>query len=350
MHVSILPDEALNYVNTVVVGDVENIWPQLIDDFEKGDLKRLYNQPLATLDNLVVQDHSIYNKGYWYSAIQTTRGCPNNCSFCSINALCKGKYLSRPAEEVLYEIEIAPKRMVCFVDDNFIGNTSKEHIRASKILEGMIKKKMNKIWWTHISLNVAQNEDFLELAAKSGCKMFFIGIESEITDSLKEVNKNINLRIAPENYIKTIKKIHKYGINVLGSMIYGFDADTYENLYKRTKFLLKSNIDIIQVLPLIPFPGTQVFNKFKSQNRLLFTNFPNDWVHYDGLEVTYIPANMTDEQLSSNLKKTYKTLYAKYAIYRKFLRTFLEIKNYKHAKWSLVSNYNYRKIYYPGNK
>ncbi|MFH2096484.1 MAG: radical SAM protein, partial [Bacteroidota bacterium] len=285
VHASVLPEEAEQYVDAVVVGDAENVWPEIIKDVENGTLKKRYHKPLASLAGIPLPDHSIFSKSYMFGSVHTTRGCPLNCSFCAVQSVYKGKYYMRPVEEVLADIEQTPWQMIAFIDDNLRGHSQESRERIYAIFEGMIERKLNKIWWSHVSLDVAYDEKFLDLAERSGCKLLFIGIEAEDDEALKEINKKTNLRISGSKYREAIRNIQRHGITVLGAVMYGLDSDTAVRMKHRTRFILRSRIDALQILPLIPFPGTQVFRQLDHEGRLILNDFPKDWYLFDGLEV-----------------------------------------------------------------
>lgn len=341
IHVSVLPEEALNYADAVVIGDAESVWEELLDDFSRKNLKRIYNKPLENLINLPRPNHSVFDKRYWFSSIQTSRGCPMNCSFCSVQAIYHGKYMVRPVNEILDEIETVPNKVIAFIDDNLVGNSIDRSEIIYGLLNGMIDRKMNKFWWSHASMDVAFNEKFLKLAAKSGCKMLFIGVEADDDEALKEVNKKINLKINSDKYRQAFKNIQKYGISIMGSLIYGLDSDNIEKLKKRTSFIKRSRIDSLLILPLIPFPATRVFDNLKKENRLLKDNFPSDWNFYDGLEVVYVPKQMEVNDFSAFMTKQNSKIYNHFSVFLRFLRSCVYLKSVSSAKWALNINRNY---------
>jgi len=208
----------------------------------------------------------------------------------------------------------------------------------------MVKRGIKKDWFCQASINFANNEEVLEYAAKSGCRMVFLGLEAEKTDALEEVNKRLNLKIGVDAYEKTFHRINQHGIAVLGAFIYGMDGDTPEKLRQRTDYILRSGIDVMQVTYLTPLPGTRTFNKLKDEERLLYTNFPSDWVHYDMTEVTYKPLSMSPEELTKAMQESTRRLYSPWAIRRKFMKTWRTTKSFTTAMWAYSSNKNYRNV------
>jgi radical SAM superfamily enzyme YgiQ (UPF0313 family) len=208
----------------------------------------------------------------------------------------------------------------------------------------MIKRGIKKDWFCQASVNFANNEEVLEYAAKSGCRMVFLGLEAESPSALEEVNKRMNLKIGVDAYEETFRRINRHGIAVLGAFIYGMDNDTPEKLHQRTNYILNSGIDVIQVTYLTPLPGTKTFNKLKDEERLLFTNFPSDWAHYDMTEVTYKPLSMSPKELSKAMQESTRRLYSRWTIRRKFVKTWRATRSFTTAMWAYSSNKNYRNV------
>ncbi len=274
IHASMVPKETIRYVDAVGIGEAESYWRSVISDFETGSLKPFYYGERFSMDKMPFARHDLFHEKYTIDSIQTTRGCPFNCSFCSVTAFNGSTYRMRPVEDVLDEIEMVTKDRIFFIDDNLVGYSkkSKEHVKA--ILQGMIDRGIKKEWWTQCSLNVADDEEVLELFAKSGCRMIFIGIEAETSEGLQDTNKKLNARMGFDKYTEAFNKIHKHGISVLGSFIFGLDSDTVESLYNRKNYIIHQPIDSYQTGILTPLPGTKMYRDFEAQNRIIKKNYP----------------------------------------------------------------------------
>jgi len=296
IHASMLADEAANFFDVVLIGEAESAWRHLINDFEKDSLKSRYQGELLPMVNMPIPRRDLFHPSYAYANIQTTRGCPMNCDFCSVHTFNGSRYRQRPVEDVLDELETIPQDLVYFVDDNIIGYSRQSAERAISLFKGMIERGIKKDWYCQASLNVADNEEVLKYAAESGCRMILIGIESEKEEQLQEVNKKLNLKMGIEKYQEVFDRIHKYGICVLGALIYGLDSDSKQDLFDRTQFAIDSGMDAMQATIVTPLPGTSLFRRIEKENRLLSTNFPDDWKANH-------PLTMTDlEQESKDLK------------------------------------------------
>ena len=344
IHTSMLPEETLQYVDTIVVGEAEGVWAKVIADFEAGKLQRIYRGEWLDLKEMPIPRHDLFHPGYIFSSIQSARGCPMNCEFCSVTAFNGRRYRQRPVEEVLDELETVYQKRVFFVDDNIIGYGKQAAERAMDLFKGIIERRIKKDWFCQASMNFADNEYVLEYAAKSGCRMVFLGVEAENTDSLEEVNKKLNLRMGVDTYEEAFRRINRHGIAVLGAFIYGMDSDTPEALRHRTDYILNSSVDVMQTTYLTPLPGTRLFGKLQDEDRLLFTNFPADWDHYDMTEVTHKQLSMEPQELANAMSESIHRLYNRLSIWRKFAKTWRATRSFTTAMWAYSSNINYRSV------
>ncbi len=233
IHASTCTEEALRFVEAVVVGEAETAWPQVVADVEAGQLRQVYRGEWADLAGLPRPRRDLFHPGYMFASVQTSRGCPMDCEFCSVTAFNGRRYRRRPPEEVLDELETIPQKMLFFVDDNIIGYGRESREQALAIFRGMVERKMDKWWFCQASLNFADDEDVLRWAGRAGCTMVFLGLEAEEVDALAEVKKRLNLRRGVESYEEAFRRIHRAGIAVLGAFIFGMDGDTPEKLRHR---------------------------------------------------------------------------------------------------------------------
>lgn len=338
IHVSMMAEEAESYADSIVIGEAESVWQDLLFDLENDNLKKRYYGELKDLNSSVFPRRDLFNKGYSYANIQTTRGCPMSCDFCSVHTFNGSKYRERPIEDVLDEMENIDNELLFIIDDNLIGYTKKSADRAVRLFKGMIDRGIKKDWYCQASLNIADNEEVLHYAAKSGCRMILIGIESEKVDQLQETNKKMNLKIGIDHYEEAFQKIHKHGISVLGALVFGLDSDSKEDIVNRTRFAIDSGIDAMQATIVTPLPGTGLFKRLQNENRLLYTDFPKDWERYHFHEVSHIPIKMTPDELTEAMDQCWKTMWEEKTVYKKMLRTLKETKNAKAATWAFASN------------
>ncbi len=338
IHASMVPEEAQQHVDTIAIGEAESTWPEILDDFESGSLQKVYRGELLSLENLPVPRRDLFHSGYNIANIQTSRGCPMNCDFCSVHIFNGSKYRHRPVEEVLDELETIKHDNVFIVDDNIIGYSKQSTERAIQLFKGIIDRGIKKDFVCQASLNFADNKEVLKYAAASGCQIVLIGIESEKVSQLEEANKKLNLKIGIDNYQKIFEKIQHHGISVLGTFIFGLDTDTVQDLYNRADYILKSHIDGIQSTIVTPLPGTIMFKKLQKENRLLYTNFPEDWEHYFFFEVVHQPKLMSPEDLQGHMQKIWEKLYDEKQLHRRLLKTIKATRNIKAAVWAYYAN------------
>lgn len=341
IHASMLPDEALNYVDTVVIGEAEKVWGKIINDFLNGNLKKIYKGTHADLKNAVVPKREIFSSKYVFATIQTSRGCPMDCNFCSVSSFNGRTYRQRPFQEVLDELEEIPQNRIFFIDDNIIGYGEKSEKRAIELFKGMAERKLNKTWFCQATLNFGNNDELLKWAAKSGCKMVFLGLESSNHEELKGMNKKLNIKL---EYDKAFKNINKYGIAVLGAFIYGSAYETEDSMLKKTDYILKNSIDVVQTTTLTPLPGTRVFKEMQENKKLIFNNFPDDWSRYDMTELTYILQNMTNEEFKKIMVICIKKIFSRWSLLKCYFKTLIHTRNIETAVWAYNSNAVYRSI------
>ncbi|MCF8230755.1 MAG: B12-binding domain-containing radical SAM protein [Bacteroidales bacterium] len=343
-HATMMAQEAADYVDVVFKGEAETKWHEVIEDFENNRLKPLYDGGQPNLKEMPPARHDLFHNNYIFSSIQTTRGCPFKCDFCSVHVFNGTRHRLRPANDILDELESISHKLVFIVDDNFYGYSTASKNHAYEIMEGMLERGIKKDWYAQTSMNVADDEKFLKLAAKSGCKELFIGVETDDPEQLKSTNKRYNAKVAPENFRKKFKKIQKHGIAVLGAFIFGLDGDTKEALYRRAKFIEKVGVDTIQTSLLMTPPGTDLFDRMKKAGRMLRTNFPKDWERYHSAEVILQPENMSPEELQHHMYIIWHKLYNKAAIRKRFLKTLWRTKSFKAALWAYIGNTHYRSM------
>lgn len=315
MHVSACPDEASCHADAIVMGEAEQVWPQLIDDFKRGALKKIYKaEEYFNLDSMINMKRELLKKEKYVPVefVETTRGCPFGCHFCSVTKFFGGKYRVRPVDKVIKEIatlkttarRFSIKNVVLFVDDNIIGDRS----HARELFEKIKPYKLN--WLGQASINIAKDDELLALAKASGCMGFMIGFESLSDEVLKDVGKKPNVA---KDYLTAIRKIQSYGLGVMGSFIFGFDQDDETVFETFWKFVKQSGLEGIYMGIMTPYPGTRFFDELNKEGRI----FDYDWSHYDTSHVVFHPKKMSAETLSKGYRWALKKSYSYYSIFKR---------------------------------
>jgi len=327
VHPTILPNEALQYSDCVVVGEAEGVWEKLLQDFHQGVLQKKYYNPIPDLEKYIPKDFSKIVKRRLYNLIpiMTTRGCPYNCDFCCVTNLFGKKIRHIPINNVVRDIQESGAKNFMFLDDNIIGQPdyAKELFRSIKPL------KINWVGQASISLLVNDNE-LMKLAAESGCKALFLGIESVSENQLKTMHKAIKDISQLEN---ALMRIRKMGILIHASMIFGFDTDTKEIFHETVNFLIKNKVCTASFNVLTPYFGTKTFEDLKNENRLITT----DWKYYDHNTVVFKPRFMSPYELQICKINTRKHFYRTASVLKRLLgNTFSPLiflaMNYGHMK------------------
>lgn len=346
IHASMYTAEVAVYVDTVFTGEAEGAWQNLIADFESGNIKSYYDGGIVDISTVPEVRRDIYTKyPYVYDLVQTSRGCPMGCEFCSVTQMCGKTYREREIEDVLNELEKTTRPLLFFVDDNLVNNKKGAKERAIRLFKGMVERGINKTWFSQAALNFGDNEEVLYWARKSGCYLILMGIEAEKPAALKDVRKNLNLSRGVQSYDEIFKKVHKYGIGILASMIFGMESDTKEDFFARRDFIFNSSIDTYQCTILTPLPGTVLFDRLKAGNRIELNNYPADWKQYDGMMATVSTTNLQREELDETMREIWMSLYNKETMRRKMFRTLWNTRSFKTAYRTYATSHNYGRMF-----
>jgi len=279
IHATMCLDEVMERADSVVTREAEGIWPQVLEDARHGCLKRVYDGGLAEMNDVPLARHDLLASGYAFGAIQTTRGCPLNCSFCSVTAFNGARYRQRPIPDVVREFQSIREKRVLVVDDNLIG-THPEHIaRAKDMFRAMAQANLRKEWVSQATINFADDEELLVLAAKAGCRGVFVGFESPSPEGLREIGKKFNL-LKGRDFRASVRRIQRHNILVVGSFIIGLDIDERGVGKRIAEVARQYGMDNLNVLFLTPLPGTRLWDKMKSEDRVALDTFPEDWKYY----------------------------------------------------------------------
>jgi radical SAM superfamily enzyme YgiQ (UPF0313 family) len=279
IHATMCLDEVMERVDSVVTGEAERIWPQVLEDARYGSLKRRYDGGLAEINDVPFARHDLLATGYACGAIQTTRGCPLNCSFCSVTAFNGAHYRQRPIPDVVREFQSVREKHVLVVDDNFVGTRPEHIVRAKDLFRAMAQANLRKEWIAQATINFADDEELLALAAKAGCIGVFIGFESPAPEGLQELGKKFVL-LKGRDFRASVRRIQRHKILVVGSFIIGLDIDEPGIGKRIAEVASQYGVDNLNVLFLTPLPGTRLWEQMKSEGRIVLDTFPEDWKYY----------------------------------------------------------------------
>jgi len=311
IHPTALPEEAKTHADSIVMGEAEELWPQLIEDAKMGNLKPFYHQEGYTeLSKIPIPRRDILpRRGYLpLDVAQVTRGCPFRCEFCSVQKFFGETYRFRPISNVLEEVRRLRHRWMMFNDDNIIGNRA----YSKELLEALIPLK--KKWFGQASLSGLKAIENVELLAKSGCTSLFIGFESLSKENLVTSKKFQN---DPSEYREIIDTLHRYGIAICGSFVFGFDEDDPSVFEETVSFSIQAKLFSAIFMILTPYPETSFYHRVKNEGRLaqdqwwLLKNPEDSAPHF-------LPKKMTGQALREGWKKAWKEFYSFPSIWKRF--------------------------------
>ena len=340
IHPSMCTEEALQYSDAVVVGEAEDVWHILLQDAQNGGLKKIYRaDKKADLTVSPVPVRLPLSKdGYFSDIVQTTKGCPFHCEFCSVYAFDGQRIRNKTIDQVIKEIRDISgssagykKKSIFFADDNIIANRK----FARELFLAL--KPYNLNWSCQASINIAREDELLGLMKESGCGAILVGLESVSKKNLSRMDKGVNQK---HDYIEAIKKIQSCGILVHGSFILGYDFDSESSFDELTGFIDETRLLMPLINVLTPFPGTKLFKRLEEEGRIIHKN----WSKYDAKNVVFTPSLMTPEELLAGHKKVIRDVYSFDSIYKK-LRHYWDIDFWRHSNETDPIRFKYRLLF-----
>jgi radical SAM superfamily enzyme YgiQ (UPF0313 family) len=300
VHATLMPEEAAQHADSIVLGYAEKAWPQLVRDYAAGCLKPQYSAPTGRrLEGVPIARRDLLKKDRYatVNSIEATRGCPHKCDFCAVPAAWANIYAHRPIEEVIAELKTFEGRHALFIDLSPV-----EDVQYAKALyKAMIPLRFR--WVGLATTRIAEDDELLDLAARSGCRGLLIGFESISQETLEQTRKGFH---KSRNYAEVVRRLHDHGIGIQGCFVFGFDTDD-ESVFERTvEFVDKVRMDLPRYAVVTPFPGTGLFRRLEAEGRLLHKN----WSLYDVEHVVFQPRHMTPERLQAGLEWAWKQSYS----------------------------------------
>jgi len=313
IHPTVLPEEALIHADAVVVGETEEVWPYVVSDAHSGKLKKLYRAAGKTkLKGLPRPRRDLYpspmNKGYTPVAVgvETSRGCPYDCEFCSISHVMGRGYRMRPVKEVAEEIESIDSQYIFFVDDA-LGLKPTHMMELCREIAPLGRR-----WVGQGTISLAEDLELLRIMKRSGCIGLLIGFESvqkETQASMKKLKKNIG-------FSEAMLRFHGEGLFILGAFVFGFDHENKDIFEQTYEFIMSNRIDGVQLRLLVPFPGTRLYERLLHEKRLVAKDW---WLKgYSPDKLLFHPKGMSAEALIKGFVQLNKEVYSYPSIFRRF--------------------------------
>jgi radical SAM superfamily enzyme YgiQ (UPF0313 family) len=355
VHASMLPEEALQHVDAVVIGEAEEVWPDLIDDLRKGKMKRIYQgDGFVNPSNLPLPRRELLNEKSYLplKLLETTRGCPHRCDFCGVSKFFGFRYRNRPISEIDRELKalfqkgplmnpplknvlslfskdlpyFLKRRLLYIIDSNVAGDR-KFCLNLVSLL-----KEFDLLWYGHAPVSVAIDQKLLKGFSQSGCIALNIGFESFSIKNLQTMGKGFN---QPSRYAEAVKRIHDQGIGIMGTFIVGLDDDDSGVFQRIIDFCIENKMDWALTFIMAPYPGTDSYLRLEKEGRI----FCRDWEKYDSLNAVYQPLLMSVEELEKGMRKVWKEVFSLTSIYKRILK-----RPWIHPLFYLMMNWQFHKL------
>ena len=323
-HVTLLPDEAQPHADAIFVGEAERTWPRFLAEFERGAHRARYESGPVPLDDAPPARRELFTRrDHTAGVLFATRGCVHRCDFCTLAVVYGSRVRRRPVAAVAAEVAAFRGRVVILWDEDIAGD-----LEYGKALFRALAP--HRKWWSsQAGLCAAEDPEFLELAARSGCKQLFIGFESVSQASLDGVAKSFH-RV--DEYARAIARIHAHGIAVQAGIVFGFDHDTPATFDETLDFLEATGVQNATFNILTPFPGTPLHRRLEAEGRIL----TRDWARYNGREdVVFRPLHMTPEALLAGYRHANRRFYSLRSVWRRTWRSPVQLP------WALPLNLAY---------
>ncbi|MFN8457665.1 MAG: radical SAM protein [Anaerolineae bacterium] len=314
-HATLCPEEVADYAEAVVIGEAEEVWPQVIDDARHGTLQKIYHQPARPSLNGLKPNRDIFRGKRYLSIglVEAGRGCHFKCDFCAVQTVFEQTQTRRPVDDIIAELrsmQAQRKKFFFFVDDNITSSMR----QAKEFLRALIPLKLR--WVSQASINAAHDEEFLDLLARSGCEGLLIGFESLNPENLRAMDKGFNTMKG--GYERALANLRRFGLKLYATFIFGYDLDTPDSFAQTVEFARQHRFYIAAFNHLTPFPGTPLYDRLEREGRLLY---PAWWLDegYSYNKIPFQPARMSPAELQAGCLAARKAFYAVPSILRRAL-------------------------------
>lgn len=340
-HPTLCTEESLHFADAVVVGDAEDTWPAVIEDFCKGQLQQVYRSQYPSLTGLHINRTIFGGKRYGpMRLVQFGRGCSHSCDFCSIHAFYGSSIRYRPVDETVAEVKelgASGTRGIIFTDDNLFAKKSE----ALELLQRL--KPVGIRWSCQTELDVASSETILGIMAESGCLSVTVGFETLKDENLAQMHKSRKQKA--DRYEELIRRFHAHGIMVYGTFVFGYDHDTNMDFERSLDFVMKQKLFLANFNPLTPMPGTPLYMRLQKEKRLIHDCWWRDSSYRYG-EATFHPHGMSAQELTDGCYRARTQLNSLGSILWRGLNTQANIRSFYNAGAYLIGNFvNRREIH-----
>jgi len=311
-HPTALPEESIQHADSIIMGMAEANWPRAIGDFEDGKLKSIYKRDNNfDFSKVPPLRRDLIKHNPFLGALQTTRGCSNQCEFCAISSFCGNIVKQRPIKDVVEEIQNMNNKIFIFHDPHLTLHRK----YAMELFKEIIRQRIHKGWVANGTANILGNVDekFLTLARKAGCVEWFVGFESISQEALNNIKKTHN---KVSDFKRIIKRVHNHGMTIQGGIIFGFDEDKPDIFDTTLETINDWDLDVLEINILTPYPGTPLFERLDSEGRIL----TRDWSRYNQVDVVFKPKNMTVEELYEGTRKVAKDFYSTFNLTKRIVK------------------------------
>jgi radical SAM superfamily enzyme YgiQ (UPF0313 family) len=315
IHPTLLPEEALEHTDAVVVGEAESVWPQLLADAVSGQMQRIYRAGKMTdLQGLPKPRRDLSPQSKYQRhipipiSVESSRGCPYDCEFCCVGQNLGRQYRVRPVPEVIAEIESIDSTHLFFVDDAIgLNRNAAKHLFTEMI-------PLRRRWLAQGTVSLAEDLELLGLMRRSGCLGLLIGFESVQKEAQNGVKKIKNLKV---DFYEAMRRFHDEGFGVLGTFVFGFDFEDKDVFEQTLEFVMRCRMDIVQLRILTPYPGTRLYSRLLSEGRLFVSQW---WLRgYPPDTLLFQPKSMTADELISGFARLNRQVYSFGAMIKRFL-------------------------------
>lgn len=345
-HASAVPQEAMEHFDSVAVGECDDLWADILSDAAGGRLAARYDGRLADLSKghgRAEQSAVAVNGRYDVSCIQTSRGCPCGCEFCGVTRFSGPAIRRRPIDQIVDEWNSTPRNFLFVVDDNFFGVGPQDVEWARECLREIVRRGRKRLWFSQTTVNVGGDLESLRLAYKAGCRGMFIGFETFNPAGLKGYHKGLNGKHLGR-YRELVAGFHKARISVFGSFVAGGDQDTASTVADTALQAVEIGIDIIQITNLTPLPGTEIYQRWLKEGRILATQYPTDWERYTFTETVFTPARMTPRELNEAMYELRLSAARERWVWKRTLRSLWRTRSLSSAIFVHGMNKGWRRL------